>query len=161
MADQGGPAAEREKKWTLFPADAAKTVKLSLYNKEQGKFETMTLEEVTNKKIDMKEEAKHSEHSMNDTSGLSDIGDVTRQSEHSRIETAVNQVIDNMNRLGVRNRDVNIVPADCVGEIRNNERIRKEQFDHSDNNRNSQQGGRNKDERVVPPLINKGNQPSG
>ena len=63
LADQGGPAAEREKKKTLFPADAAKTVKLSLYNKKEGKFETMTLEEAMNKKIDRKKEAKHRERS--------------------------------------------------------------------------------------------------
>ena len=56
LANQGGQDAEQEKKWNLFPADAAKKVKLSLYNKEQGKFETMTLEEVTNKKINMKKE---------------------------------------------------------------------------------------------------------
>ena len=182
LADQSGQTAERERKWPLFEPDDAKVVQLSLYNKELGEFKTMTLEEVTNKKIVMKEEAKHSEHRMNETSGLPDLGGVTRhnvhsrndtyvhndnrgsersrnetsvhhnnrESERSRIETAVNQVIDNMNKLGVRNMDGNIVPADCVGEIRNNERIRKEQFDHSDNNRNTQQGGRNKDERVVP-----------
>ena len=182
MADQGGPAAEREKKWTLFPADAAKTVKLSLYNKKLGKFETMTLEEAMNKKIDMKKEAKHSERSRNETSGISDIGGVTRHSDHSRnetyvhhdnresessrnetsvhhnnresersrIETAVHQVIDNMNRLSVRKREENIVPADCVGEIRHNESIGNDQFIHSANTRNNQQSGRNKDERVVP-----------
>ena len=54
LADQGGPTEEREKKWTLFPAVAAKPVQLSLYNKKLGKFETMTLEEAMNKKIDMK-----------------------------------------------------------------------------------------------------------
>ena len=155
LADQGGPTEEREKKGTLFPAVAAKTVQLSLYDKKLRKFVAMTLEEAKNKEVDMNEEAKHSERSRNETSGISVIGGVTRHSDHSRnetyvhhdnresessrnetsvhhnnresersrIETAVHQVIDNMNRLSVRKREENIVPADCVGEIRHNESI--------------------------------------
>ena len=110
---------------------------------------------------------RQSVHSRNDTYVNNDNRERERSGNKTSVhhnpresfeqfETNIDQVIDNMNRakLGVHNVDGNIVPADCVGEIRNNERIRQEQFDHSYNNRNPQQGGCNKDERVVP-------QPSG
>ena len=198
LADKKGPDAEKESKWPIFNQEAAETVHFSLYDKEEGKFNTKTLAEVTDK-VGTKKERKPSEQRIDRTSKPSNLGNVTRQSVPSRIDEYVNndnremensgikpsvhhvpmesfeqfetavddpresfeqfktnidQVVDNMNRvkLGVHHVDGNIVPAECVGEIRNNERIR--QLDNSYNNRNPQQGGRNTGERIVP-------QPSG
>ena len=53
----------------------------------------------------------------------------------------IDNLVDNMNRVKIGEHHGNIVPAECIGEIRNNERFR-------------QQGGRNTGERIVP-------QPSG
>merc|ERR1712030_55390 len=85
----------------IFNPEAAETVHFSLYDKEEGKFKTITLAEVTGK-VGTKKEREPSEPKIDRTSKPSNLGNVTRRSVPSRIDENVNNDNREMENSGIK-----------------------------------------------------------
>merc|ERR1711888_382958 len=81
-----GLETENHSKWTIFENDKAKKVHFSLYDKDEGKFDTMTLAEVK-RKVGTNIERPSNEQRRDKTPEPSNIGTrMERQSNEQRLD---------------------------------------------------------------------------
>ena len=101
LAGKRGPDAEKQSKWAIFDDETAETVHFSLYDKEEGKFNTKTLAEVTDKVV-TKKEKQPSEPRIDRTTKPSNLVSVTSQNIHRRNDECVKYDNREMENSGIK-----------------------------------------------------------